>query len=118
MDSIATVCGRVGYAFDRFLAYGTFGWAMAKVKAEDFSLLSVASETQTMMGWTLGTGIEYAFLQNWSVKAEYLYVDLGSKTFFSPNPNLGGVPHSVTLNDNIIRVGLNYKFGSPLYSRF
>jgi outer membrane immunogenic protein len=117
-QSLATVRGRVGYAFDRFLAYGTFGWAMARVKAEDFSLLSVASETQTMTGWAAGAGVEYAFLQNWSVKAEYLYVDLGSKTFFNPNPNLGGVPHSVTLTDNIIRVGLNYKFGGPVYSRF
>ena len=29
-------------------------------------------------GWTVGVGLEYAFLGNWSAKIEYLYVDLGS----------------------------------------
>ena len=117
-QSLATLRGRLGYAFDRFLVYGTFGAAMAKVKAEDTSLLSTASDTQTMMGWAGGAGIEYAVFGNWSLKAEYLHVDLGSKTFFNPNPNLLGVPHSVSLTNNLYRVGLNYKFGGPVYSRF
>jgi outer membrane immunogenic protein len=63
-----------------------------------------------MSGWVAGAGVEYAFLQNWSAKAEYLYVDLGSKVFLNPNTNLGGVPHIVTLNNHIVRVGLNYRF--------
>ena len=107
---LATIRGRAGYSWDRLLVYGTFGWAGARVEAQDFSALSVASETKMMTGWTAGVGLEYAFAQRWSAKVEYLYVGLDSKTFFDPNPNPGGVPHSVSLNNQIVRGGINYKF--------
>jgi outer membrane immunogenic protein len=51
------------------------------------------------------------FNQNWSAKAEYLYVDFGNHTVF--NDNVGGVivPESLRFTANILRVGLNYRFG-------
>ena len=74
------------------------------------------------VGWTVGAGLEYAVSPAWSVKGEYLYVDLGSETF---NTNLaaGGFPlasftHTVKLTESIGRFGLNYKWGSPLVARY
>jgi outer membrane immunogenic protein len=107
---IATVRARLGYAWDRWLVYGTAGWAVARVKAEDLGLLTGASETQTVGGWAGGAGVEWAFAQNWSAKFEYLYIGLDTKTFFNPNPNPLGVPHAVSLNNNIYRIGFNYRF--------
>ena len=61
--------------------------------------------------WTADVGIEAMFNQNWSAKAEYLYVDFGNRAIF--NDNIGGVilPESLRLTANILRVGLNYRFG-------
>ena len=71
--------------------------------------------SSTQVGWTAGGGIEYAFLPNLTAKVEYLFVDLqdqtcgvgncGGGTFANP------VNTSVSLNENIIRAGINYKFG-------
>jgi opacity protein-like surface antigen len=51
------------------------------------------------------------FTRNWSGKAEYLYADFGNRAIF--NDNVGGVifPESVRFTANILRVGLNYRFG-------
>ena len=115
--TLATLRGRVGYAWDRFMVYGTAGVALAQVEAQDLGALTSGSETKTMVGFAGGAGIEYAFLNNWSVKAEYIYVDLGSATFLQNSDPLG-LPHEVSLTNQLFRVGVNYKFGSPLMSRF
>ena len=77
---LATFRGRIGYAFDRWLPYITGGGAYGNVKATvsvpAFGL--AASSSNNQLGWTVGAGLEYAFLSNWSAKIEYLYVDLGS----------------------------------------
>ena len=72
-----------------------------------------ASSSEMQVGWAVGTGGEYALTNNWSVKLEYLYVDLGSMSY----PVVGGTGNSgstvtTTVNtaQNVIRVGLNYKF--------
>ena len=74
----------------------------------------------TRVGWTAGLGSEYAVGNGWSVKAEYLYVDLGRSSVTSTNLNdtvrlYPGNPftHSADLKSNIVRVGVNYKFGGP-----
>jgi outer membrane immunogenic protein len=112
---LATFRGRVGYAFDRWLPYLTAGGAYGNVKATvSVPVFGVAaSANQSNLGWTVGGGIEYAFLGNWSAKLEYLYVDLGSV-------NAGIVPivNNVTFKENIIRAGLNYKFSGPIFSRY
>ena len=118
---LATVRGRAGYAFDRFLAYGTVGAAFGNIQA-NFSNNPVTTSTKT--GWAIGAGVEYALGFNWSAKAEYLFVDLGSGSCttdcalqnpggLGPNPlgppTIPGV--IVQFNESIIRAGLNYKFG-------
>ena len=68
-------------------------------------------ETQSFSGWTVGAGWEYALPHNLSLKAEYLYLDLGTSRFFDPPFGLAGIPHDVKLRDQIFRIGLNYRFG-------
>jgi len=102
---ISTERGRVGYAFDRFLPYITGGLAVGDIRA---SANGVGSGSTVNAGWTLGAGFEYALPGNWSVKAEYLYADLGrfncTGCSFTP-------PDNVSLQQNIFRAGVNYHFG-------
>jgi outer membrane immunogenic protein len=107
-DWLATVRGRVGYAFDRFLVYGTAGGAFGNLQAGYVPTGTSASSTQT--GWTAGGGIEYAFLPNWTAKVEYLYVDLGSMSCATSCGVLTTTPISVSLTENVIRAGINFKF--------
>ena len=106
---LATVRGRVGYAFDRILLYGTAGAAFGNVQTG----LNPPSTSDSAVeaGWTVGAGVEVAFAQNWTAKAEYLFVDLPNATCTTA-ANCGGAAGSiVSFNENIIRAGVNYKFG-------
>jgi len=113
-DWLATIRGRAGFAWDRILFYGTGGVAFGDVQAAAGGF-PFASGTQT--GWTVGAGIEWAFAPNWTGKVEYLYVDLGN--FSCPFASCGAInaagtltsPSTVTFTENIIRAGINYKFG-------
>lgn len=95
-----TVRGRVGYAFNNVLLYGTGGLAFGSLKGE---LPGGLSETTTSAGWTVGAGAEFAVNQNWSAKIEYLYVDLGEKNFM-----ITGLPNGYSFST--VRVGVNYRF--------
>lgn len=94
-----TVRGRLGYAVNNVLLYGTGGLAFGTLKTE----FGGVSESQTSAGWTIGVGAEYAINQNWSAKIEYLYVDLGEKNFL-----LTGLPHDYQFST--VRLGVNYRF--------
>jgi len=75
--------------------------------------LGSLAATQTRWGWTAGGGLEAALFRNWSFKLEYLYVGLQDKSYFPPVtvlPDFQLVRRKVTLNDNILRVGINYRF--------
>ncbi len=108
-DWLATVRGRAGWAFDRVLFYGTGGAAFANVQAAS-GLSAFSSSTQ--VGWTAGAGIEYAFTPNWTAKVEYLFVDLQNASCgpASCNGGAGATATTVSLNENIVRAGVNYKF--------
>ena len=114
-DWLATFRGRVGYAFDRWLPYVTGGGAYGNVKATVSIPIAglAASSSSDQFGWTIGGGLEYAFLGNWTAKIEYLYVDLGS---FNTGP--APIVNNVSFKENIVRAGLNYKFSGPIFSRF
>jgi outer membrane immunogenic protein len=98
---LATGRGRIGYAFDRFLPYFTGGVAFGNVKAENAILAASSNRT----GYAIGGGLEYAFTGAWSVRAEYLYVDLG-KFDAGPAPFV----NNVSFNANLVRAGVNYRF--------
>jgi outer membrane immunogenic protein len=114
-DWLATVRARAGWAWDRVLFYGTGGVAFGNVQAAATGF-PFASGTQT--GWTAGAGIEFAFAPNWTARVEYLFVDLGNFTC-PPTSCDGGVSvvpavpvsDTVKFNENIIRAGIDYKFG-------
>jgi outer membrane immunogenic protein len=113
---LATFRGRLGYAFDRWLPYVTGGGAYGNVKATISAPIvgAVTSASSSQLGWTMGVGLEYAFLGNWTAKLEYLYVDLGSFDTGFTTP----IPDNVSLKENIIRAGLNYKFSGPIFSHY
>ena len=110
---LSTVRGRAGYAFDRFLVYGTGGVAFGNVRA-NFSNDPVTSSVEA--GWTVGAGVEFAFTRNWSAKAEYLFVNLadGSCTTNCAIADASGTPVipnvAVRFNESIVRGGINYRF--------
>ncbi len=124
---LGTVRGRVGVTFDRVLLYATGGAAWGTIQTTDtfgaFSgtVVSTISNTTNRFGWTVGGGVEFAIANNWSFKAEYLYVDLGN--FTQTIPAITGAPNTtIAVNhaytENIARVGLNYRFGGPVVAAY
>jgi outer membrane immunogenic protein len=131
LDSFGTFRGRAGFDFNHVFLYGTGGLAVGDVRSDTNvsfgtapgnsvynGAVHIGSDSQIRVGWTVGAGAEYAFAPNWSVKAEYLYVDLGTQSYRSPlvaavAPAAVGPGYSWTTSvrerDNIVRVGLNYK---------
>ena len=134
-DFIGTVAPRVGVAWDRVLLYAKGGAAWAhddywatispfNVTAPGLEGFKFVTGDATRWGWMVGVGIEYAFAQNWSVKAEYNYMDFGTeRILFTPTSNLAGtVPFDDDIKRTIqvVKVGLNYKFdwAGPLGGRY
>ncbi len=102
---LATVRGRLGYAFDRFLPYVTGGLAVGDIAA---SVPILPGGSITNAGWTAGVGLEVGVVSNVSVKAEYLYVDLGN---FNCGLNCGLAPGgNVSFDTSLLRGGLNVRF--------
>ena len=110
VKSLASVTGRVGYAWDRFMLYAKGGGAWEK---DDYTstlgaFVSTASDTRT--GWTAGGGGEYAFTDWLTGFVEYDFYDFGTNTenFTGSNGNF-----SVRIKEtkSVAKAGLNIKFG-------
>jgi outer membrane immunogenic protein len=120
VDFLGTVTGRLGAAWGMALLYVKAGGAWAHDKY-DITLagVNVASASETRWGWTIGTGLEYAFSPNWSAKVEYNYLDFGTKTVTFTG--IGGLTGTADIkqNVNIVKAGFNYRFGGgPLYAAY
>jgi len=102
VDSLATARARAGIAVDRALLYVTAGYAGADVRT---NVPGVFSSTDWRNGGAFGGGIEYAFTNNISAKAEYIYAPFSSQSF-SDGVNVA----KSNLNLSLVRAGLNYKF--------
>jgi opacity protein-like surface antigen len=78
----------------------------------------------TRSGWTVGGGVEYAFLPNWSAFAEYNYIDLGNRNVSLTYSCTGTCsfqnPYTYTVSHNISEflVGINYRFGLPMLGHY
>jgi outer membrane immunogenic protein len=132
--------GRLRLGFlpaDHWMLYVTGGVAVAEVET-DASLttttttsingivipgatttaLALANANTTRVGWTVGGGAEWVISGPWTGKLEYLYVDLGN---VSNTYTVAGAPFLTTsshVTDNIVRVGLNYRFGGPVVASY
>ena len=104
LTSFGTVRGRLGVAFDRALIYGTGGYAFGFSSVESGFIKSNSSHH----GYVIGAGLEYAFTQNISAKAEYLYMPLDSKNLVAV-PGFG-VGSKTGIDANVLRAGVNYRF--------
>ncbi|MCW6507530.1 outer membrane protein [Lichenifustis flavocetrariae] len=132
LDYLGTVRGRVGYAFNQFLIYGTGGFAYGGtnnratfVGANNLVNYS-GSNSDMATGYAYGGGIEYAlptssFLNFFkssavTIKAEYLHYDLGRSNVTvaatGNNGSAGAYTAHFKNDGDLARVGLNYKFGS------
>jgi outer membrane immunogenic protein len=129
VDYLGTVRGRLGFLVTpALLIYGDGGFAYGRVH-EGVDIASnlppagfgtfpaFGSFSNTRTGWTAGGGLEWMFSPAWSVKAEYLYYDLGRVTFGVGGLTTAGAPFftdlpvaSTRFNGHIVRVGLNYHF--------
>lgn len=118
LEWFGTARVRVGAAFDRVLVYATGGLAYGNVEAsarvtDNGTYDESDSDSNTHFGYTIGAGVEYAVSDNWTVKGEYLYVDLGSENYDFNFP-LGvsdvDVASKASLDMHLVRLGLNYKF--------
>lgn len=126
MNALGTFRGRIGYAPSNWLIYATGGLAFGDVKNSVFEILSPGNACLTpadcrrstnegvRAGWAVGAGAEWLFAPNWSIGAEYLYVDLG-RTTITATPTVGFFSNtSVSTFDNtehVFRAKLNYHFG-------
>jgi outer membrane immunogenic protein len=131
-DWLVTIRPRIGYAWDQSLAYVTGGLAISRLSfsqnyndnlnfGSSIGGSESASVSQIKAGWVLGAGFEQAMGNNWSLKAEYLYVrfnglNANGRLTDSFTPTTGEFANFTNnvdhFSSNIVRVGFNYKFSA------
>ncbi|WP_020177808.1 outer membrane protein [Methylopila sp. M107] len=96
---------RLGYAFDRFLAYGAAGVAYGD---RELKRTPGGRDSKTAVGWTVGGGLEYAVTDNVALRGEYRYTDYGKDKF-----NLGNFSTKGSATEHRVMGGVAVKFDSP-----
>jgi len=94
-----TLRGRGGFAMNNILFYGTLGLAYGRGHVD----VGGIGEDNLHVGWTGGGGLEVGLAPHWSVKAEYLYIDLSSQGYALTGATNG-------LQSSLMRFGVNYRF--------
>jgi len=116
VDGIGEVTGRVGYAFDRVLAYFKAGAAWERVDHSAATTLigTAYRASDTRSGWTIGGGGEYAITPHLSAFVEYAYYDFGTETIGLTPQKAGLTRAFVGIDDsaNVVRAGINLRFGN------
>jgi outer membrane immunogenic protein len=136
-DEIATLTGRVGYAWDKVLFYGKGGGAYAHDKyavSNSFGINNAflgcdngntsggfvgcnTAGSAGRWGWTAGFGVEWAFATNWSAMIEYDHYGFDTKTIQMNviNNSAAIIPANLNVRHDIdtLKVGINYRFWSP-----
>jgi outer membrane immunogenic protein len=117
LDWVSTTRVRLGWAHDHWMVFVAGGLASGKVKSS-YADVDVTGRTFTgsdstwKYGWTIGGGVEYALSQNWFLRGEYLYVDLGNTNYqsLSNTPASGTWLTEVDTKAHIARAALTYRF--------
>lgn len=122
-DFMPTLTGRVGYAADHWLFYakGGVAWASSKYSVAGTSNNALALATaggppaafdfeglSVRTGWTVGAGVEWAFMEDWSAKIEYDYYDFGTHTAMMNDFNNGPGPLSFKTTMQVVKLGVNF----------
>jgi len=120
LTSFGTVRARAGYAFDNWLPFITGGLAWGRNRLSSTCPEScypldptTTSDERTHIGWVGGAGLEYGLTKNWSVKGEYLHIDLGSKRHnvqVDYDINVPAGEDFGRIKFDTVNVGINYKF--------
>jgi outer membrane immunogenic protein len=140
IDFIATATARIGYAFGSFgrgLIYGKGGAAWIGDRSNftgqvlstacadpqcltsaNFVTLFNSTNRETRAGWTIGAGVEWAMVGNWTIKGEYNYLDFGTRTVTLTDPVLGPTTVSLRQTVNEVKFGVNYRFAAPFGSSY
>jgi outer membrane immunogenic protein len=136
LNWFGTVRGRAGVLVTpTLLLYGTGGLAYGEVETggsltgptgqSPSAIVLLPNLSSTRVGWTAGAGIEGRIGGNWTAKLEYLYMDLGtvsagplSTNILEPLRAPVGASYSSHFTDNILRVGFNYIFNSPVVAKY
>jgi outer membrane immunogenic protein len=115
VKSLYTATAQVGWAWDRVLIYAKGGWAGATTSAE-LNLGTTVSNSQSVSGWTVGGGVDYAVWQNVIVGVEYDHFDFNYDPFTAAFPP-PGTPWIVTNTSRLtvdqVVARLSYKFDWP-----
>lgn len=125
-DFFASLRPRVGYVPEAFsgslLLFATGGVTLTHARVDQkFTQLNVTyhseglSEDKMLVGWTVGGGMEYALSKAWSLKAEYLYAELGTveKNDVTGNPAVNAgyrTNNKAELTTHILRIGTAWHF--------
>ena len=110
----ASIRGRLGVAFDRFLVFGTGGLAWGN-PSTSYALVGgapFATNGGNATGWTVGGGVDYALSDSVFGRLEYRYTNLGTSGFLSAATNSAVGPDRLPISD--FRTGIAYKFGGRL----
>src|SRR5580704_16776695 len=113
LNWFGTTRARLGLATGPVLTYVTAGVAYGGTETGVTTVngaTSSSSTSATKSGWTWGTGVEAALGGNWTAKAEYLYVDLGTASATTLSP-VFPTTFSTKYQEQIFRAGINYRFG-------
>jgi outer membrane immunogenic protein len=115
-----TARGRIGYAANNVLFYGTGGFAWGDMNLTRVQIApvnpplnpppgTVENASTTRTGWTAGGGVEVGVMPNLAVKAEYRYTDYGTFNVAFP---LGNRTWHIGTRSEEVLLGINYYFGS------
>jgi outer membrane immunogenic protein len=118
INSIFLATGRVGLAFDRLLLYVNGGGAWVREELTAVGPVVSDSVKKNRGGWTVGAGLEYGLSPNWSIAAQYNYIDLGDKSVNFVNNQFTAQADQQL---HLATVRLNYRFGGwggPIVARY
>ena len=129
---LSTLRARAGFSVDRILVYATGGLAFGNVQTTSNAVNATpdmpyvgywsGSRNEIKLGYAVGAGVEYALTNNWIIRGEYLYYNLGSATSYAypttqnwyniPGPNTIEIlgKGKITVDGNIVRAAISYKF--------